>query len=891
MGTPHFGAPLAVLDPSNWSFVTYCPSIRQMEPGSPFLNWLNKANPFPLLRAPGIQYTFIGGTSCYGHPSCRSPLLSYRCWVPVPGGSQCGGDGHSHCCWGSDGVVDVSSATPLVSGRSETILLDRFHISTRMLGLGIDGEFNWSNGLAYIDDQSHATLPVIRNFARDRSARPQRPSAKFTMTGDGQTAGQNQTLTLSVQAGQTKTVSFDGTSSLDPDGSIVSYSWTVDGAATGTSSTFSKKLGAGTHPVELRVRDNSGLEASARGQVVVLVNAPPVARFILQSGAGQETEENGTLTVTSSSGSATVSFDATRSYDPDGYLASYTWYLDGAVINRSNSFDSQISGAHTVTLLVKDFGGLSGSAQATVRVMKPVDADGDGYSPPEDCDDSDATVFPGARELCDGKDNNCNEVVDEFAKTSYYRDSDGDGYGAAGTRVSACSALSGYVANSSDCNDNDATIHPGAVDNCDGTDRNCDGVISIHYYWRDADGDGYGAAGTSVRACTAPAGYVNNSADCDDSNAAVHPGAAEICNGRDDNCNTIVDGGLTQTFYRDSDGDGYGDPNSFLSACQRPAGFLSNALDCNDSNSAVRPGAPEICGDGIDQDCTGVDLPCASSPTPTATVTPTRTVTPTSSRTPSATGTPTATPTRTPTIPSTDTATPTTTPTGSQPPTGTPTVTPTRTPTRTPTNTAIATPTPTATNTATNSPTQTPTNTPTPTSTRTPAPRFVDNGNGTITDNQTGLMWEKKDDAGGIHDQDTYYTWSTGSPYNPDGTAFTVFLATLNTPPCFAGHCDWRLPTSAGCCGYPTGQAAELESILAAQYPNCTSSPCVPAAFNTNCTPGCSVTGCSCTASYFHYWSASNVSAFPDGAFAVQFGDGSVGPSYKANGEHVRAVR
>jgi hypothetical protein len=158
-----------------------------------------------------------------------------------------------------------------------------------------------------------------------------------------------------------------------------------------------------------------------------------------------------------------------------------------------------------------------------------------------------------------------------------------------------------------------------------------------------------------------------------------------------------------------------------------------------------------------------------------------------------------------------------------------------------------------------------------------PSPRFVDNGDGTITDRQTCLVWEKKDDAGGIHDKDTTYQWSS------------TFLAGLNSAG-FAGHHDWRLPTSAGCCGYPTGEAAELESILAAQYPNCTSSPCVPAAFDTNCTPGCSVTGCSCTVSDY-YWSGSTISANPNNAWSVVFFNGFVTYNDETSNYYVRAVR
>jgi len=79
---------------------------------------------------------------------------------------------------------------------------------------------------------------------------------------------------------------------------------------------------------------------------------------------------------------------------------------------------------------------------------------------------------------------------------------------------------------------------------------------------------------------------------------------------------------------------------------------------------------------------------------------------------------------------------------------------------------------------------------------------FIDNGDGTVTDVRSGLMWEKKDDNGGVHDKDNTYTWtdpSDGDSTNPDGTLFTVFLATLNDvvggeANCFAGYCDWRIP-------------------------------------------------------------------------------------------------
>jgi Protein of unknown function (DUF1566) len=240
-------------------------------------------------------------------------------------------------------------------------------------------------------------------------------------------------------------------------------------------------------------------------------------------------------------------------------------------------------------------------------------------------------------------------------------------------------------------------------------------------------------------------------------------------------------------------------------------------------------------------------------------------------------------------------------------------------PTRTATKTPTATQTPTATGTSTSTPTATATWTPTQTpdprcagksegatcdagadfqattlcvsgacQTCVPGssatPRFVDNGDGTITDRQTCLVWEKKDNSGSIHDLFKYYPWSTyagdmcsvaGCPRN--GTAFTVFIAGLNSAG-FAGHHDWRLPTSGGCCGYPTGEDAELESLLDFTVPNCNTdpdfdTPCIFAAFNTNCgtgfdgNPGCTFDGAGgtqeCSCDLIPYYYSSSTSAIP----------------------------
>ena len=122
--------------------------------------------------------------------------------------------------------------------------------------------------------------------------------------------------------------------------------------------------------------------------------------------------------------------------------------------------------------------------------------------------------------------------------------------------------------------------------------------------YRDADGDGYGdpAVSTAGSLTSIPAGYVANAADCNDTTSAIRPGVNETCNGIDDNCNLQVDEGLGVTLYQDADGDGYGVAAITQFACSPPVGWATQSGDCNDANSAVHPGAPELCN-GSDDDC------------------------------------------------------------------------------------------------------------------------------------------------------------------------------------------------------------------------------------------------------------------------------------------------
>jgi hypothetical protein len=233
------------------------------------------------------------------------------------------------------------------------------------------------------------------------------------------------------------------------------------------------------------------------------------------------------------------------------------------------------------------------------RCGEGCDKDLDGYPPPVDCDDTDSSLHPGADELCDGIDNDCDALVDDDDPDREaqvrYLDRDGDGAGDPLSPMVSCDS-STSVAEPNDCNDADNTVHPGAAEWCDGVDNDCDGlvddeqpgVLGTSAWYPDDDGDGFGALTEPYWACTPPPGSVVVGGDCEDDNLAVRPLAPPICDGVVDNdCD-----GVDEENELDRDGDG-----------ETPCDG-----DCDDRDPVRAASHREVCN-GVDDDCDGkVDM-------------------------------------------------------------------------------------------------------------------------------------------------------------------------------------------------------------------------------------------------------------------------------------------
>jgi hypothetical protein len=281
---------------------------------------------------------------------------------------------------------------------------------------------------------------------------------------------------------------------------------------------------------------------------------------------------------------------------PDGSSNAADWIVpSGSSLEALDGAGRKVSDGYARRINISEFSQWGiGQFQPAVFTWYQ-DSDGDGYgnaavtqqsstqplgyvSDATDCEDENGSVHPGAAEVCNGLDDDCNGLTDEAdpgitGQTTWYADTDADGYGDPGTTMLSCNQPDSYVSNNNDCDDSNV-------------------AITVQRLWyADTDNDGYGNAAATTFLCTQPEGYVSNDDDCDDTNDAIT---------------------VQSLWYADADNDGYGNAAVTILSCSQPPGYVSNDDDCNDAKGKIYPGATEVCN-GVDDDCDGqIDEGCTT---------------------------------------------------------------------------------------------------------------------------------------------------------------------------------------------------------------------------------------------------------------------------------------
>jgi len=452
----------------------------------------------------------------------------------------------------------------------------------------------------------------------------------------------------------TETIEFSGTVGDGEDHAsdlILTWSSDLDGVlqegipadASGATKLTTGALGPGEHIIMLHVADTKGEGGEDLTSILVVdVDAAPQIHILRPSAddAGSETEDFSFEAVATDADDLGPELEVSFWYDlgeGEIVLCESIPNIDGLAVCEAG-LDA---GEYDIVAVVVDTDG--NLAQDRFRdfivlTADEVDDDEDGYSEDEgDCNDEDDNVHPGAAELSNGVDDDCDGLIDE-GTDDFDDDADGfseldgdcndeddtiypgaveslneldddcdgtideatDAYDDDGDCFCEEAPCTGSIATDceeileSDCDDGDEDIHPDAPEICDEIDNDCDSDVDADDTDTDTDADGYSAC---------------ESEDCDDGDGSISPGATELCDDIDNDCDGTVDeddAADAPTWYADIDGDGYGDPDTAEAACEAPEAYISDASDCDDLAYSTHPGASEVCdASDRDEDCDG----------------------------------------------------------------------------------------------------------------------------------------------------------------------------------------------------------------------------------------------------------------------------------------------